>query len=396
MPQTPILILSDAPNTSSGLGKICRELADRINTMPEFRVGTAGVGRTSTFQLPYPNYILHGMTQEMVPFSLPQIWRDFAGDEKGILLSIWNPGWVRWLADPDSLIECELKTFLKSKPFKTWAYLPLDAEGPNHRLPLELANIVSKFDRILAYTSWAAQMVANTTGKPCEHLPHGTDTGIFFPSDRAEARKKFLSVVNKRKMQPLHKDIFLLGCVATNTPRKDWGLAFAVAKELQQRKITVALWAHTDARYKAWDLNSLQAEYGLEGAVMLTTTSLSDEEMADAFNACNIGLGIGNFEGWGLPLSEMLACGIPVVHGRGGGGPEFIPDTMLVDPVGYYNEGIYCHQRGCFRVEDWADRIMDVIEHTPECGHPRTSLLDPKFYWPNAWPKWSEWLRKGL
>ena len=392
MSKRKVLILSDAPTTTTGLGKITRELATRMSAMPEIEVATLGIGRFTSRHLPFHQYLISNLDgRDMIPPNLEDVCKDFFGGERGVLFTIMNPGWLTWLAFPEVLPECSLKRFLQSKPFETWAYLPMDAEGPLGKVPLEIATIIQKFDRILAYSGWQADMIERTLNIPCPNLPHGTDASIFYPRNKEEARNNFLSVVLGKDMPTMDKRIFLVGVTATNTPRKDWALAFHVCRILKDRGVRVGLWAHFDVLKKHWDIQALQVEYGLEGAVISTTRSLTDDEMARAYSACSVMLGIGNFEGWGLTMSEALACGVPVVHGRGGGGREFIPNEMLVDPIGYYNEGVYCHQRGCFKASDWADRT----EHSSSLAD-GFSLLDARFYWSNCWPEWEQWIKDGL
>src|SRR3954469_18446085 len=95
----PVLILSDSPLGSSGLGRIARELAVRMAGMPEIRVGFAGLGGTWGSGLPYPFYPLQ-KSRGYVMEQLPEIWKDFAGDERGVVLTIWNHTWLYWLTDP--------------------------------------------------------------------------------------------------------------------------------------------------------------------------------------------------------------------------------------------------------------------------------------------------------
>src|ERR1700689_4517117 len=99
---TPLLILSDSPSAKSGLGRITRELALQIHEKmgDVYRVGCVGPGFDDRVFFPFPNYPLQEM-ENWVVTQLPEIWRAFAGQEKGILLVIWDASRLLWLADPN-------------------------------------------------------------------------------------------------------------------------------------------------------------------------------------------------------------------------------------------------------------------------------------------------------
>lgn len=387
---TPLLILSDAPASSTGLGRICRELATRIAIdLPEvFRVGTFGFGATTSQKLPFVQYPMT-VTSNYVAPELPAVWEDFAGEGKGIILTIWNPSWVRWLVDPASLPDSRLKRFLAAGKFQTWGYFPIDGIGADGLLPKELVDVIDSFDRKLAYTGWGSAVLSKCLGESIPRLPHGLDIDVFRPYDKQQSRENFFTrlqipgVVSK-----LSEEILLLGVIATNTPRKDWGLAFQVCRSLRDRGHTVGLWCHTDAPRKAWDLSNLALQSGMEGRYVVSTAQLSDEDMARCYSACDVTLAIGSGEGWGYPIAESLACGVPVVHGDYAGGAEL--GATLVSPRGWRLEGIYGIQRPVYSPDDWANTIEQLIQVKAPVELPK------HIQWSNAWPRWKEWLLAGV
>ena len=277
-----LLILSDSAAGHTGLGRIGRELANNIyrDLSDVFRVGVCGVGGNYSSRLPYPNYPIQNL-QNMIPVDLPRIWQDFAGDEGGTVLAIWNLSWLGWLACPERLpVWHPLREFLlptaekpeslsdaqwsklnpqmqriigKSKPapFKKWLYCPVDGDLPDGTLGKEAEPVLRGFDRVLAYTKYGAEVINKTIGtqywpprdgattetlaekRTIPNLPHGLDSTVFYPRDKAEARRTLIHRLSEGKTQlPIEDNVVLLGCVATNSFRKDWGLAFETAAEL--------------------------------------------------------------------------------------------------------------------------------------------------------------------
>lgn len=406
MARTKLMFISDAPTSATGLGRITRELAVRtaIDLSEYFDVATLGCGGTYSKNLPFPNY--PGHLDNFVMPELPFAWKDFAGslDAPGIIMTVWNAAWLWWIADPKRLPEgSDVRHLLESGNIKKWAYFPTDAYGPNGKMVDSVIGTLSKIDRILAYTRWAAYDTDksfdryNPTSDPVtEYLPHGTDTSVFYPRDKKEARK---TLVPRLLNQPseIHEKVLMLSIVATNTIRKDWGLGFEVCAELLNRGIEVGLWAHTDTlqRPACWDLPMLCQEFGMKDRTIFTNSHYSDEQMAWAYSACDVHLGIGSGEGWGLPLSENLACGVPVIHGDYAGGTEIVPDDLRVKPCGFRLEGYYACQRPVFNASDWADKVI-YAKKTYDGGK---SLLNPKYAWDGedgAWKAWRKWLIAGV
>jgi len=394
MTQTPLLILSDSPMGSSGLGRITRELAVRIHAnLPEFRVGVIGYGGSISRHLGFPQYPM--VVQDYMPLNLPDVWKDFAGDEKGAVLAIWNPSWIPWLADHERCTDERLRKFLRTKPFSRWAYLPIDSDTLPGRLPDNLTRSIYQFDRIATYTEWAKGLIENSRPKdvvPKEiaALPHGLDTKIFYPRDRKVARDTFVNRVAGLDQNPIADGIVLIGVVATNTPRKDWSLAFEVCAELVRRGVNVGLWVHADAMRKNWDIAALAKEFGVADRTIASNRVLQDDDLAWAYAACDVTLGIGSGEGWGLPLAESLAMGIPVIHGNYAGGAEFVPEGMKVEPYAFRGDGFFAARRPVFRASDWADTVQVWLA-------PHGDVVLPSYIeWPNAWDSWAKWLRAGL
>lgn len=392
MAKCPLLIMSDAPTSSTGLGRITRELCERIaKHLPDtFDLATLGYAGTYSNKFPWTQYTIRRIEDWIVP-ELPGVWYDFAGERKGILLAIWNPGWLHWLADPSTLPPSGLRTFLEASHFEKWIYAPIDAEGWEGGLPERVVEVLNGFDRVLHYSDWAATLDKDERRK--DWIPHGIDTSVFYPRDAKRVRHNFIESVSGRHAKPLSDDIKLVGIVATNSARKDWGLGFEACARMLEAKVNIGIWAHTDLYQKHWDLVQMANEFGLANRVIFTNGFLSDETMALAYSGCDITFAIGAGEGFGYPIAESLACGTPVIHGNYGGGADMVPVPCLVAPVAWkWEGGAYINRRPVYSADEWAKIATEVLT-VEKSGD---SLLDFDFSWDELWPKWEKWLLEGV
>jgi hypothetical protein len=182
----PILLVGDGPDRESGLARILRDLASVLVTAPLFRVATLGYKATGSSRLPFQQYAMSPIedTTWALQGALPMVWPDFSRGVPGIIMTIWDPTRLMWLARPDLLTnESWLKDWIMNQRFhnnfKLWGYMPLDAEGPHHKLTAEIGATLLGFDRLLACSPFGEQVIMNTIGaeqafaRGLTWLPHG-------------------------------------------------------------------------------------------------------------------------------------------------------------------------------------------------------------------------------
>jgi glycosyltransferase involved in cell wall biosynthesis len=231
-------------------------------------------------------------------------------------------------------------------------------------------------------------------------LPHGIDTSVFYPRPRPQARHSFGNRLKTRwfkgpkrgEIMNIPDDAFVIGIVATNQARKDWGLAFRTIAELKKDRRVFA-WCKTDRMEHIWSLPALINDFDLRDETVVTVLDYRDEDMAWAYSACDVTLGIGTGEGFGYPIFESLACGTPCIHGNDGGAPEHIPPAMLVNAECDRIEGPYNAFRRVYSPYEWRDAVLKAELLWPK--HP-ASILAEYLDWNNLWPRWAEWLRAGV
>ena len=259
------------------------------------------------------------------------------------------------------------------------------------------------YDRILCYSEWARKIVANTIGEEdsekrnLDQLPHGIDTSVFFPRPRARQREMFGHMAVGRPVS-IADDELLVGIVATNQARKDWGLGIATCAELAKSR-KVRIWMHTDVLDRHWSIPYLLADFGLSGNNLISLGQFTDDTMSKLYSACDVTLGIGLGEGFGYPIFESLACGTPCLHGNYGGAAEHLDEHLKISTVlnehwmakeTYRVEGVYNCYRPVFEPSEWASRIDCIMDDEMKVSLP--TPLD----WNNLWPRWEAWFRGGI
>jgi glycosyltransferase involved in cell wall biosynthesis len=383
MSRIPIMFLSDSIDLSSGLARITRDLITRVHTHlgDKFRVAALGRGGLGG-DFPFPTWVIPHNTQgtkspsEWGAGVLPDVWKHFAGTDRGVVLTIWDIPRLLWLTRPEYMVDCPSKDFLLKPPFEIWSYIPVDGHTPNGTLGAMAKESLRGVMRALAYTKYGADVIDRVLGiNATEHLPHGLDP-VWHPRDRQECRSQL----------GWGSDDYCVAVVATNQQRKAWGLAAEVGKLLLQKhgaKYKQVWMVDTEERH--WSIPSLIEEFGLGGCTTVATGH-SDEWLAKMYGACDVSLGIGAGEGFGFPIAESLACGTPCVHGDYAGGSEFRGLTK-VQWSQYWLEGPTNVMRPVYVAERWVRAI----------GNAQTPPKDfaEEYQWDKLWPRWGEWFVKG-
>lgn len=403
--KTPLLIISDAPSASSGLGRICRDLALGIHTTLSdiFDVGTLGYGGYGDRSLPFPQYPIESMSDWFIP-TLRDVWYNFAGDRRGAVLTIWDASRLLWFARPDEKIfsrDREIREWLQNAPFQKWGYFPMDATGPNGMLCRANAECLFGYDRIIAYSDWAKAMVEKTFNEEdCKRrrlvaIPHGIHANVFHPFPENSKRAVFRGDLqfNGPVLEEFEK---VVGIVATNQSRKDYGLAFEALAEVN-KDTPIRIFIQIDTLERHWSIPQLLFDFNLMHRTILNTALISDEVMAKVYSACDLTLGIGGGEGFGYPIFESLACGTPVITGEYGGQAEHMEKESLIRPDMFRIEGAYNCVRPVYKPSKWAFHIKKFLSNAapPARFGTAKTLLPARLDWKNLWDaEWAPYFRE--
>lgn len=382
-----ILIVGDSPDAPSGLARIGRDVANILVDIPGVEVAYAGFWGIGDPDQPFKQYTLGPYIDDLSTKSLGVAIQRFRPD---ILFTIYDPARLLPLVHPEVMpgtpeTQAFRDAFSSGRRPLLWGYFPIDAIGvrPNEGLTGILREVLSGFERVLAYGPFGAKVIGATIGREVGWIPHGIDTEVFSP------RRPDRSILQRGDLKVTPED-HLIGVVATNQPRKDWGTVFKVLSMLGPEW---KLWAHTDRQIGVWSFPALAEDLEVQDQVFMTD-ALNDEQLATLYSSCDITFGPGLGEGFGYPLVESMACGTPCVHVNYAGGADLLPRDLLVDPIGFRTEGAYCVERPVLSAYKVLDRILVTYLDPKESATWRSHVA--RYSWPRVAPKWISWFKRGL
>ena len=177
------------------------------------------------------------------------------------------------------------------------------------------------------------------------YAPHGIDTGVFRPGI-TEVRG-----VAPRKALGLPDDAFVIGMNAANKgnykARKGFPWAFAAVGMFMRDHPDAVLFLHTERHGMAegFKMDRLLRSCNVpEDRVFyidqyMYRLGLQPETMAAMYNAFDVLLAPSMGEGFGIPVVEAQACGVPVIVSNFSAQPELVGSGWAIDGTPDWDEG---------------------------------------------------------
>jgi glycosyltransferase involved in cell wall biosynthesis len=397
----PIMLVSDSPGQQTGLARLCRDLATLLSELPQFRV--AVLGRTpfagiNSRKYPWMSYPFPEAGQWGEEYVM-RAWQDFAGEDAGIIMSLWDLSRMFWFAQPHRLRE-DLATFLgPGRKFMKWAYVPVDSTGPDEQgLPIGMSEAAKGFERMLAASEWGANVIRRH--RICDWIPHGIDMNTFAIHDKMwDPAGKYEGLSLQRKMLGWDDSTIWLGCNMSNQARKDWPVAFECARILKaDLGNKFKFWAHTDVMLGYWNLYALATDYGVGDSVEVTL-DLTDEQLAQRYSACDVTILPSASEGFGYPIAESMACGTACVVTDYAAGQEIVDPDCRVPPVAYRVDTAHNVRRAVLSGWGFAGRAKAQIERKRNDWEFRGQELRERVEhldWSKLRHVWRRWFLEGI
>jgi glycosyltransferase involved in cell wall biosynthesis len=289
-----LLWMSDSPLLATGFGRVTREITRRLAQVPGLEVACLGWGYDGWphNHEEFPVTIYPARSRAFGQDSFERVIHEFKPDVVITLAELWMIEWIHAHA-------------LRPR-FKWIGYFPLDG-GPFYP-PWE--RVLKDVDEVVAMSTFGQRVFQEgVPSKRIHVIYHGVDTAVFRPLAERPALKA----------QERFKDKFVIGCVARNQPRKNVPALVKAVAMLAPRLDRLHLYLHMDPCDVGYDMVTLLHRYRLEGRADVSDPSfclnvgLDDAQLNRLYNLFDIMVLPSTGEGFGLPILESLAAGIPVV-----------------------------------------------------------------------------------
>ena len=179
---------------------------------------------------------------------------------------------------------------------------------------------------IIPLTYLSAIHVVNSGGRlPATVIPHGVDTEIFRP---ISLKEKW----SNRTAMGLPEESSILLSVGANSYRKRFDLLLKAFSFVCRKNTRSYLLIKTDIAGKSggFDLGKLCKAIGISDRVMILSGEFTDDKLSRLYAMSDVYVHTAEWEGFGIPIIEAMACSLPVVTHPVQGPAEILPYTEIM------------------------------------------------------------------
>ena len=395
-----VIWVSNYHGQATGYGTVCRHVVPYINNnsrheMIEFAM--SGLSRV----LPFEDHgvKVYGCTGQGGKFGVGD-WLSVQAAEKADV----------WLLNFDAWAEGQR---IASTGIKYVMYPPIDHDPLP---PVWLDSLRTAFE-IVPYCEFGKRVMREGMGLVypiMDPIPHGVDTKIFRPMEVSKTQ-----VFGRETPQ----DAFIIGIFKNNQgTRAKYEVQLEGVRMFLDRvkDDSVRIYIHANrVGQQAPNIGELVRQFDLSGHVYLVgpqryRNGLSDEELAETYNACDVILNAVAGEGWGLPITEAFACGKPVIATAFSSMPELLSGVEGETEKKIWDQGECIEAkrgwlvptsgtertlgkrstRRIFRAEDVAAALTEAYERPDkrrEMGNAASKWVE-RFDWSKVGDQWINYL----
>ena len=217
----------------------------------------------------------------------------------------------------------------------TWVpWYPVDHDP----MPTIIKNKLSRAMKRISYSKHGVEMTHNA-GLDCYYIPHGVDTGVFHPGDRNTARanlgwpndKWVVSTVAMNKGNPSRKNFPEMAVAFAEFHKKHPDTTWFIQSQRGDGANDMI-----NIPELCTDLGLIEGEDWAMPMQYQTALGFPPVYVSDLYNASECTMLVSAGEGFGLPILESQACGIPVITSGWTANKELCLAGRLIDKKDAY------------------------------------------------------------
>lgn len=407
-----LLIISDSPKISSGMGVAHLEMAVHLQMLDKYDIASFGWfwhhahNRGITWNLPWPQYTTNDHAR---PYGHPANWPNSSEDDfksSAVYQAIekFKPDVVIGIGDVWMLDY--IRKLPNRKSFKFIWEFPIDGEP----VPSNWIETVKESDIPVVMSQYAVDALHNVDPLLSLYkIPRGIDLRVFKPITPIVGKD-----VLRKEMMPKAVGKFVVGMFDRFQDRKQINRGVeAFSKFIKNNKREDAiLYLHMDVNDPASveqgkcliGDNGILERYGVRNQVIINEDlrvekGVDVEDLVKLYNCCDVKISSAQGEGWGLTNVEAMACGVPVIATNYTTMPEILAEGRgLLSDVKAFITGMYNVERALVDTDHMAAQI-DSLYCSPQL---RKFFSDnalrwvPKIQWPIIIRHWEGIIDKCL
>lgn len=261
-----------------------------------------------------------------------------------VVVFLCDSFFVTYLADPNYSLG----------KAKTMFYMPIDGEP----VPFGCEGVFRRMDKIIAMSKFGRDIIKRDLNIDCEVIYHGYDKENYKPMDKAEIKKK-LNLQDK----------FVIGVVGRNQGRKVHSELFKAFKKFLERNPDAILYMHCDPMDpQGINLLAFAQFLKIDKSVFFTKMpgfgyGVETSKLNEIYNLFDIHTLTTTGEGFGIPILESMACGIPNAL------PDYTTSRELIEGRGELARiatlitGTYFVERGMVDKDDIVEKWQKLKDN---------------------------------
>lgn len=384
-----LLAWCDSPTKATGFGNVARHVLGALSS--EYDISVLAINYYGDYHPLQEKYRLYNPAAGGDVYGFARIQELVTGIDPDVI-------WI--LNDPWMVAQFVTKIRQLKYTKSIVVYTPIDSDNikPDFVLPLNQANVV------VSYTQYGADEMrkAGLTVKTAI-IPHGVDTTSFQPVDKSLAREKLF------RGTPLdYKKAFIVGYVCRNQPRKRVDLfPYIFRKWLDKypHDNVYMMYHGMPTGDLGWDIPQLAKRFNVDDRLIFSAPPhdvavLPEEMMKYVYAGMDVYLQICAVEGWGMPLHEAMACGVPAIV------PEYSAlkewprskgrsvQHVSVDPTPWFNPN-NINTEHYFIDVNAAVEALEYLYQNPTIRdiiskEALAHATSDRFLWPNIGKQWTD------